>query len=367
MMFAHRPKVVVITHAPSPYQVELFDRVASLDRLDLFVIYLIAKGRDRLWAERQRAHEAKVLSHEDYAPESATFAKLRTANLLVANYYQHEFVREALRETRSTRARVVFWGERPHQHSFSSLAAVYRRYRLSDVVRTRGMIWGKGRLAVEAYRREFGQTVHYENLPYFSDLERFAFPTRRAPEDSFRRFLFSGALIHRKGVDTLAEAFSRLVAQGSDAKLMILGAGEMEASLRAQLSSVGERCQFLGFADWDLLSAHYRRADILCAPSRYDGWGLIVPEGLAAGLPVISTKTTGSAVEFIRNGQNGWLIPPDDVEALYGVMNEACNLSADKLVEMSENAVASVTEHSLQRGAERFVAAAFRALERESI
>jgi glycosyltransferase involved in cell wall biosynthesis len=37
-----------------------------------------------------------------------------------------------------------------------------------------------------------------------------------------------------------------------------------------------------------------------------------VPEGLAAGLPVIGTHQTGAAVEFIRPGRNGWLIPEND-------------------------------------------------------
>jgi glycosyltransferase involved in cell wall biosynthesis len=63
-------------------------------------------------------------------------------------------------------------------------------------------------------------------------------------------------------------------------------------------------------------------ADVLCVPSRYDGWGLVVPEGLASGLPVIATDRMGAALEFVENGRNGWLIPAGDGSAV-NAMREA--------------------------------------------
>ena len=74
------------------------------------------------------------------------------------------------------------------------------------------------------------------------------------------------------------------------------------------LRPVSERVEFVGFKDWKELPAEYAAADVLCVPSRYDGWGLVVPEGLASGLPVIATDRMGAALEFVRDGRNGWLI-----------------------------------------------------------
>jgi len=51
-------------------------------------------------------------------------------------------------------------------------------------------------------------------------------------------------------------------------------------------------------------------------PSRWDGWGMVVPEALAAGRPVISSDHVISAHEFIQNGVNGFLIPTEDPPAL---------------------------------------------------
>jgi glycosyltransferase involved in cell wall biosynthesis len=136
----------------------------------------------------------------------------------------------------------------------------------------------------------------------------------------------------------------------------------MEPLMRQRLQGCMDRVEFTGFLDWEHLPLEYAKADILCVPSRHDGWGLVVPEGLAAGLPVISTRQTGAAVEFIRPSQNGWLIAEDDEEALYRAMREAASLSVDQRNKMSSCARQSVAAHSLEDGARRFVEASIAAL-----
>lgn len=132
----------------------------------------------------------------------------------------------------------------------------------------------------------------------------------------------------------------------------------MEGSLRRLADKCASQVEFLGFRDWMELPQEYARADVLCVPSRYDGWGLVVPEGLAAGLPVISSNSTGAAVEFIEDGQNGWLVEADDESALHNAMQAAITTSVQKRAEMSAASRASVAGHSLQHGAERFIHAA---------
>jgi len=101
----------------------------------------------------------------------------------------------------------------------------------------------------------------------------------------------------------------------------------------------------------------------LCVPSRYDGWGLVVPEGLASGLPVIATDRMGAALEFIETGRNGWLIPAADEDVLFSAMLEAALLPENDLIELAREARASVSAHTLQNGATRFVNFAQQAIE----
>ena len=111
----------------------------------------------------------------------------------------------------------------------------------------------------------------------------------------------------------------------------------------------------MGFKNWDSLPELYASADVLCVPSRYDGWGLVVPEGLASGLPVIATDRMGAALEFVRSGKNGQLIRGGDEDAILAALREAAGLSDSELRQMGQRALASVSEHTLAHGVERFV------------
>ena len=134
-------------------------------------------------------------------------------------------------------------------------------------------------------------------------------------------------------------------------RLRIVGEGELRESMAQTLRPVSERVEFVGFKDWDALPGEYARADVLCVPSRYDGWGLVVPEGLATGLPVIATDRMGAALEFVESGRNGWLVRAGDEEALLAAMREAALIP---LGEMRRRACESVSEHTLRNGAGRF-------------
>ncbi|MEZ0276573.1 MAG: glycosyltransferase family 4 protein, partial [Roseimicrobium sp.] len=192
-------------------------------------------------------------------------------------------------------------------------------------------------MAVTAYRREFGDGHEYSNIPYFSDLQRFGDALRK-PESRERVFLFSGSLCLRKGADLLTQAFSRLAADFPFVRLRIVGYGPLENEMKQQLVPLAKRVDFTGFCPWDRLHIEYAQGDVLCVPSRHDGWGLVVPEGLAAGLPVVSTSQTGAAVEFIKPGHNGWLHPPGEGEGLYRAMRLAAALTDEQWHDMSRRA-----------------------------
>ena len=125
--------------------------------------------------------------------------------------------------------------------------------------------------------------------------------------------------------------------------------------MRETLSPVSSQVEFHGFVEWDSLPEYYAKAHILCAPSRYDGWGLIVPEALSSGLPVISTNKTGACLDLITPTKNGWIIEEDNLIELTSALEEFSNLSINKLLEMSRFAIDSVKNHSLDDGVGKFI------------
>ena len=351
-------RVLVLTDCPSPYQVELFNEIEARGRCTLEVAYLRGRDPDRRWKTATVRHASIELDVQDAI--SRAREATRRADVVVFNYYRHEHAERLIEERAATGDPWCFWGERPGLRQPAWAGRLLRKWKLAKLHAAPIPIWGIGKFAVDEYRREFGARRAYFNLPYFSDLQRFKNSDREhRPE---RVFLFSGSLIARKGVDLLARAFVRLASELPNARLEILGDGECRA-LAQTLGSVSDRVQFHGFKDWNELPEAYARADVLCVPSRYDGWGLVVPEGLASGLPVIATDRMGAALEFIQTGRNGWLIPAADEDALFSAMLEAALLPQNDFVELSGNARASVSAHTLQNGATHFVNFAQQAIE----
>lgn len=343
-------RVLVVTHSPSPYQVELFDAVADMPDIDLRVVYLYRADPARAWSARVTRH-AHVFAG---APGSGSpGGEAGDADLLVVNYYRHPLAAGLMRQRVEHDRPWVFWGERPGFNS-PLLGRVARWWLLRGLHNSRAPIWGMGQFALVAYQREFGLGHRYVNLPYFSDLERFTRAARDPYQPAERVILFSGALIPRKGVIELAQAFLAVAPRYPLLRLRLMGSGPLEDRLRSLLAPVSDQVAFLGFRDWDDLPGEYAKADILCVPSRYDGWGLVVPEGLAAGLPVIATTRMGAALDLIREGENGWLASPGDVGSLTQALQRVGNLDAAALQQHSQRARAAVADHDLSAGARRF-------------
>lgn len=346
-------RTLVVTHFPSPYQVELFNEVERIRPGALYVCYLHRHASDRKWSGVAPLHDHRFL---DTGPLEVAAAReaMGQFGLVVFNFYNEVIPANLIRVRQRSALPWCFWGERPG-YRFPWLARLVRRGRLSALRTGRQPIWGIGQWAVEAYQHEFGLSRQYVNLPYFSDLARFQEVQPSAPVDGMT-FLFSGSLSERKGIELLAHAFARLARDFPKARLTIMGEGPLERRLRRLLAS-SDRVSWLGFRDWNDLPSGYQSAHVLCVPSRHDGWGLVVPEGLAAGLPTIATTRTGAALDLIKPGRNGWLIPANSVAALHAAMRDAAGLSVAAWAALSRGARDSVADHQLSNGASRFLAA----------
>ena len=360
-------KLLVITYIPSPYQVELFNAIALSSKFDLQVAYLRASCDvpiAKKWQQPNIQHEHLIL---DNCPDKfqQLEQKFDSSDLVVFNYYRHPRLSQLMDRCLELNKPWCFWGERPGVKHSRLLGWLYRRWKLASLHETSAPIWGVGIWGVDRYRREFGTSRTYFDLPYFSNLGRFTTGDRNL--DCVDRektvFLYSGALIKRKGVDLLASAFSKLVEQFSSIELHILGEGELRPALEQQLAEYPQQVKFHGFQPWEQLPQYYQQADVLCVPSRYDGWGMVIPEGLAAGLPVIATDSTGAAIELIRDSHNGWLIDADNEESLYQAMHQAVNLSSQELASYSQAASDRAANHSLTDGVQRFEQAAAQTIE----
>lgn len=127
-----------------------------------------------------------------------------------------------------------------------------------------------------------------------------------------RSLLFVGRYTQEKGVDILINAYQQYREQVSEPwSLICCGKGELETQLNHHSS-----IQNLGFVQPDKMQTIWQNAGAFVLPSRFDPWPLALVEAAASGLPVICTDACGSAVEVIRSGYNGVIVPPNNVQAL---------------------------------------------------
>ncbi len=143
-------------------------------------------------------------------------------------------------------------------------------------------------------------------------------PAHRASTNGTVRLLCVATLTSRKGHAVLLEALAGL--QTLDWALHCVGSTQRDPVTSDQLRRVtselglGDRVHWHGELDEASLSAHYAAADLFVLPSFHEGYGMVVTEALAHGLPVLCTSGGALAQTLPRTA--GLHVPPGDVSAL---------------------------------------------------
>jgi glycogen synthase len=133
------------------------------------------------------------------------------------------------------------------------------------------------------------------------------------------RLLFAGRIVLEKGIEVLLDGM-RLAqhrAPGSFS-LSIAGSGPTSyvEELQRRSSDNSAYVHWLGRLDRRGLAREYASHDITVVPSTWEEpFGLVAIEAMAAGLPVIATRS-GGLPEIVRSGGNGYIVPPNDAQAL---------------------------------------------------
>lgn len=134
-------------------------------------------------------------------------------------------------------------------------------------------------------------------------------------------FLFMGRLNLEKGVLDLAEAFARLAMQHGSAFLVLVGPdeGHLANEIAGRLGSNRSRLRLVGLTSSP--ESYFDAADVLCLPSYREGFGSVVIEAAAMGVPAIASRIYG-LTDAVVDGVTGILCPPGDPGALLIAMEE---------------------------------------------
>jgi glycosyltransferase involved in cell wall biosynthesis len=138
-----------------------------------------------------------------------------------------------------------------------------------------------------------------------------------------RFVLFSGRLVPQKGVFDLLEAYAKLESDTrSQIGLVFAGDGFCRTELEQQSKRISPGVvRFPGFAQREDLAGFYALAEALILPTHSDPWGLVVNEAMACGLPIIVSSVAGCSADLVKDGWNGYIVPPGDSEKLSVAIN----------------------------------------------
>ncbi|HEX7243749.1 MAG TPA: glycosyltransferase family 4 protein [Longimicrobiaceae bacterium] len=190
-------------------------------------------------------------------------------------------------------------------------------------------------------------------IPFGATVEPPALSSSPAPppDDPARPFelLFVGRLVERKGVHVLLDALARIDA-ARPLRFRVIGDGPEREALRARAGrlGLGERVLFEGFVSKEELTERFAGCDAFVLPAVVDakgdteGLGVVLLEAMVYGKPVIASAA-GGIVDIVRDGRNGFLVPPGDVEALAGAVR-ACMDDPERRRRLGENGRRDVEE-----------------------
>jgi D-inositol-3-phosphate glycosyltransferase len=156
-------------------------------------------------------------------------------------------------------------------------------------------------------------------LPNALNLSHFRMPNQ-SDRLMFARpiILFIGQLVYRKGFDILARAMPAVVQRFPQASFVCVSHNQQEAPTLRKLveqGHVADHLHLLGNVDEDQKIRLLNGADVVVAPSRYEGFGIPIIEAMAAARPIITTDIPAGN-ELVRHEENGLLVPYADHSAL---------------------------------------------------
>jgi glycosyltransferase involved in cell wall biosynthesis len=128
--------------------------------------------------------------------------------------------------------------------------------------------------------------------------------------------LAMGRLVPAKGFDVLLRAWQQVAAEEPGWQLVVHGEGEERAHLTALIRKFGleGRASLLGVCDDPTQT--YGRASVFCLSSRYEGFGLVLIEAMAFGLPIVSTDCETGPRELLSPGEDALVVAREDANAL---------------------------------------------------
>jgi|GEM_PF-108524 len=320
-------KVLFLTNIPSPYRVEFFNELGK--HCELTVWFEARSEANRKWRIEQlgasfrfRFLSGFTLGLDKHVNVSVVAALEREPfDVYVLGGYSSPTEMLAIHWLKLRRKRFILSSDGGFVSADRWAVGKLKRYLISSAD-----LWLSSGTNCTRYLQGYGadpeRIVEY---PFSSGRldERELAPLPPEEKEALKRreglhgavILSVGQFIPRKGFDVLLDAFGRL--SGGGVSLLLIGGGPEREKYERTVRDRGLRHVVIkDFMHKRELLRYWKVADLFALPTREDIWGLVLNEALAFGLPIVATTKAGAAFDLVREGVNGYRVPPDNPAAL---------------------------------------------------
>ncbi len=320
-------KVLFITNVPSPYRVSFFNELGKYCELTVLFEKTTSSERDRSWTHYHFEHFTGIVlpgvsirADMSISLFVCKYLKSGEYNEIVCTDFTSPVGMLAVAYMKKHRIPYHLESDGGFPKDGKGIRECVKRWVISGAK----SYFSTGQIHDEYYRRYGASEDRLIRYPFSSvRKEQILSKVKSGAEKASLRkqlgmqeqhiVLTVGQFIYRKGFDLLLKCAAEF---DNGVGFYFVGGEPTEEYRKIKENKSLVNVHFVGFRKTDVLYQFYQAADLFVLPTREDIWGLVINEAMANGLPVVTTTRCLAGVEMVKPGENGFLVEPENEQAL---------------------------------------------------
>ena len=324
-------KVAFVTNLRAPYRILQFIEFSKIDYTEFIVYYTHKESENRKWESKKSIGYKEIyldginLLRENGYINKGLYQLVKSNDIIIIGGYDQPTYIIISILCRILKKPYVICYDGISTDRLENKEKYFRKIIKNSVIKNSKYIFGNGTVSKMYFNKVFKypkERIYNQYLTVDSKKINELFKNRKKYRSEYRKkyniaenqkvIIYSGRLVEVKNVASVIKAIGKI--KGNNITFLVLGGGQLEESLARLAKSLGVHMIITGFiVEQEELFKHYFAGDCFILPSIYEPWGLVVNEAMFAGLPILVSSICGCCLDLVRNGQNGYIIDPLDI------------------------------------------------------
>ncbi|MEK4012835.1 glycosyltransferase family 4 protein [Peribacillus sp. FSL M8-0224] len=351
-------KISFFTNMRTPYRTQQIDTIAANTECEIDIYYVAQKTSTRNWKlDRTRfCSESDINTASFFNKIQTIFKIVKNSDVILLGGHEYiDYVIASIFSILLRKKQVLLCdgisAERLRKEKLSFLKKVVKRLLLKN---TRA-IFGNGNVTKQYFvenwsypsKNIFNQyltvdTKEIKKLSKESHIIKKALREKYNILPNKNVIVYCGRLVELKNIKIIIEALAEY--ENKDGMVFfIIGGGKEQEMYQEYAQEKGVQIVFTGFLpDPKDVYKQYFIGDCFILPSYSESWGLVINEAAAAGLPILCSTHVGASLDFVIEGENGYLFSPYDRREIKEVIHKLFYMNdIKKMGEISQR----ISEH----------------------